>query len=72
MSSFLKSLPQNIVLLRFQINVARITLLTYARISVYTFAQHMHTSIKMIEDHYGHVLLRKKAHEIAGSKATRV
>ena len=26
------------------------------------------TSVKMIETHYGHVLLRKKAHEIAGRK----
>jgi hypothetical protein len=26
----------------------------------------MGTSVKMIEVHYGHVLLRKKAHEIAG------
>jgi len=42
--------------------------LTYDRMSVYTLAQHMHTSVKMIEDHYEHVLLRKKAHEIAGSQ----
>jgi integrase len=42
--------------------------LTYDRMSVYTLAKHMHTSVKMIEDHYGHVLLRNKAHEIAGSK----
>jgi hypothetical protein len=28
----------------------------------------MGTSVKMIETHYGHVLLRKKAHEIAGRK----
>ena len=45
--------------------------LTYDRMSVYTLAQHMHTSVKMIEDHYGHVLLRKKAHEIAGSRSAR-
>jgi hypothetical protein len=28
----------------------------------------MGTSVKMIEDHYAHVLLRKKAHQIAGSR----
>jgi len=42
--------------------------LTFDRMSVYTLAKHMGTSVKMIEDHYGHVLLRKKAHEIAGSR----
>lgn len=41
--------------------------LTYERMSVYTLAKHMGTSVKMIEQHYGHVQLRKKAHEIAGS-----
>ena len=40
--------------------------LTYERMSIYTLAKHMGTSVKMIEDHYGHVLLRKKAHQIAG------
>ena len=73
MSWFLKSLPQNIELSRFQINVGlrhfyATMALTYDRMSVYTLAQHLSTSVKMIEDHYGHVLLRKKAHEIAGSK----
>jgi integrase len=42
--------------------------LTYDTMSVYTLAQHMGTSVKMIEAHYGHVLLRKKAHEIAGRR----
>ena len=28
----------------------------------------MGTSVKMIEDHYGQLLLRDKAHEIAGDK----
>lgn len=42
--------------------------LTYERMSVYTLAKHMGTSVKMIEQHYGHVQLRKKAHEIAGGK----
>lgn len=40
--------------------------LTYDRMTVYTLAKHMGTSVKMIEDHYGHLQLRKKAHEIAG------
>ena len=40
--------------------------LTFDRMSVHTLAKHMSTSIKMIESHYGHVLLRRKAHEIAG------
>jgi integrase len=42
--------------------------LTYNRMSVYTLAEHMGTSVKMIEDHYGHLLLRDKAAEIAGDK----
>jgi len=36
--------------------------------NVYTLAEHMGTSVKMIEDHYGHLQLRKKAHEIAGDR----
>ena len=36
--------------------------LTYERTSIYTLAKHMGTSVLMIEQHYGHVLLRKKAH----------
>jgi integrase len=42
--------------------------LTYDRVSVYVLAQHMGTSVKMIESHYGHVMLRKKASEIAGGR----
>lgn len=42
--------------------------LTYERMSIYTLAKHMGTSVKMIEHHYGHVQMRKKAHEIAGGK----
>jgi integrase len=42
--------------------------LTYDRMSVYTLSEHMGTSVKMIEDHYGQLLLRDKAHEIAGDK----
>lgn len=40
--------------------------LTYERMSIYTLAKHMGTSVKMIEEHYGHVQMRKKAREIAG------
>jgi integrase len=42
--------------------------LTYNRLSIYTLAEHMGTSVKMIEDHYGQLLLRDKAAEIAGDK----
>jgi integrase len=40
--------------------------LTYNRMTVYTLAKHLGTSIAMIEQHYGHVELRRIAHEIAG------
>lgn len=43
--------------------------LTYERMSIYTLAKHIGTSVLMIEQHYGHVLLRKKAHQIAGGKS---
>ncbi len=42
--------------------------LTYERMSIYTLAKHMGTRVMMIEHHYGHVLLRNKAHQIAGGK----
>ena len=42
--------------------------LTYDRMSVYTLAEHMGTSVKMIEDHYGQLLLQNKAAQIAGEK----
>lgn len=42
--------------------------LTYNRMSVYTLAEHMGTSVKMIEDHYGQLLMRDKAAEVAGDK----
>lgn len=45
--------------------------LTHDTMSIYTLSKHMGTSVKMIETHYGHVLLRKKAHEIAGRKFQR-
>jgi len=34
--------------------------------SVHTLAQHLSTSVKMIEKHYGHVILRRQASQIAG------
>ncbi len=40
--------------------------LTCNRMTVYKFARHLGTSIAMIEQHHGHVELRKIAHEIAG------
>lgn len=40
--------------------------LTYNRMSVHTLAQHLSTSVKMIEKHYGHVILRRQASQIAG------
>jgi integrase len=40
--------------------------LTYNRMTVYTLAKHLGTSVAMIEQHYGHVELRRMAHEIAG------
>ena len=40
--------------------------LTHNRMTVYTLAKHLGTSVAMIEQHYGHVELRKIAHEIAG------
>jgi len=40
--------------------------LTYNRMTVYTLARHLGTSVAMIEQHYGHVELRRMAHEIAG------
>ena len=42
--------------------------LTYNRMTVYTLAKHMGTSVAMIEKHYGQVLLRNHAEQIAGSK----
>jgi integrase len=42
--------------------------LTYNRMSVYTLAKHMGTSVAMIEKHYGQIILRNNAAEIAGEK----
>ena len=42
--------------------------LTHNRVSIYNLAQHMGTSVAMIEQYYGHVQLRNLAHEIAGDK----
>ena len=46
--------------------------LTYDRMSVYTLARHMGTSVSMIEAHYGQLLLRDKAAEIADTKAWNI
>ena len=40
--------------------------LTYNRMTVYHLAKHLGTSVAMIEQHYGHVELRRIAREIAG------
>jgi integrase len=40
--------------------------LTYNRMTVYNLAKHLGTSVAMIGQHYGHVELRRLAHEIAG------
>jgi integrase len=40
--------------------------LTHDRMSVYTLAKHLGTSVLMIERHYGQLLLRQKAGQIAG------
>jgi hypothetical protein len=40
--------------------------LTYNRMTVYRLAKQLGTSVAMIEQHYGHVELRRLAHEIAG------
>lgn len=42
--------------------------LTYNRMSVYTLAKHMGTSVAMIEKHYGQIILRNNAAEIAGER----
>ncbi len=42
---------------------------TYNRMTVCTLARHLGTSVAMIEQHYGHVELRRMAHEIAGGLA---
>ena len=36
--------------------------LTYNRMTVYNLARHLGTSVAMIEQHYGHVELRRIAH----------
>ena len=38
------------------------------RMSVYTLAEQMGTSVKMIEQHYGHITPALKAQEIAGKR----
>jgi hypothetical protein len=50
------------------INDEQIRTLLHESMGIYTLTKHMGTSVLMIEHHYGHVLLRKKAHQIAGLK----
>ena len=45
--------------------------LTYERMSIYTLAKHKCSIVLLIEQHYRHVLLRKKAHQIAGGKNSK-
>jgi integrase len=40
--------------------------LTYERMSIYTLAKNMGTSVLMIEQHYGHLELTRVVHENAG------
>jgi hypothetical protein len=40
------------------------------KIDVYTLARQMGTSVKMIEQHYGHLQLSQKADVIAGKRMT--
>jgi hypothetical protein len=42
--------------------------LTYNRMTVYTLARHLSTSVAMIEQHNGHVELRRIAHEIESGR----
>lgn len=44
----------------------RTMVLTYKRMTVYQLAKHLGTSVAIIEQHYGHVELRRLAYEIAG------
>ena len=41
----------------------------FAGNDIHTLAKRMGTSMMMLEEHYGHVQLRKKAHAIAGGKS---
>ena len=45
--------------------------LTYNRMSIYTLAEHMGTSVTMIQNHYNHIILRKAASRIAGDRGWR-
>lgn len=48
------------------LNFFNILLCLYNRV-----AKHTGTSVKMIKDHYAHVLLRKKPHQIAGGNSNK-
>ena len=43
-------------------------LLTKHRMSIEELAEHMNTSVTMIQKHYNHILLRKAAGRIAGDR----
>jgi hypothetical protein len=45
--------------------------LTYERMSIFTSAKHKGSIVLMIDQHDGHVLLRQKAHQIAGGKNSK-
>lgn len=45
--------------------------LTKHRMSIEELAEHMGTSVSMIQNHYNHIILRKAASRIAGDKDQR-
>jgi integrase len=45
--------------------------LTKRRMSIEELAEHMNTSVMMIQRHYNHIILRKAAGRIAGDKGWR-
>ena len=45
--------------------------LTKHRMSIEELAEHMGTSVTMIQNHYNHIILRKAAPRIAGDKGWR-
>lgn len=45
--------------------------LTKRRMSIEELAEHMDTSVTMIQKHYNHILLRKAAGRIAGDRGWR-
>jgi integrase len=45
--------------------------LTKRRMSIEELAEHMGTSVSMIQNHYNHIILRKAASRIAGDRGWR-